>query len=376
MKRRVTISVLFVIIIIGVIFVSASAEAPRDIHLSWQNDPSNSITIMWRTNPDITESIVEYGLTSDYGESTIGMVHSYIYAKEEVVWHTVELINLLPNTTYHYRCGMPGEWSKDYIFTTAQEEDKRVSFKFAVFGDSRGGYDILADIFKKVKAEGVKFIIFTGDLTDGGSQYEYNKWFKAGEGIFTEIPLISVHGNHEGMQNTYFDQFAFPGNEKWFSFDYANIHFIFLLTISEPYVVEQRSWLLKDLRGNTKPWIIAIGHKPAYAADINHGSTQYIIDYWVDVFERYGVDLYFNGHSHNYERTWPIRDGQINADGVRYITTGAAGAPLVGNGYDWWTALSESTYHYIVVTVRRSQIKAVVKRLDGSILDNFTLNRF
>jgi len=378
MVRKVKISVLFLMVIFSFFLfnVFAVAEVPWAVHLSWQDDPSTSITIMWRSNPNITESIVEYGLTPDYGEKMTGTVHGYTYVKEEVVWHTVELTSLIPDTTYHYRCGIPENWSEDYSFTTAPKKgDKRIFFKFAVFGDSRGGWDVLTDIFKKVKEEeGVKFILFSGDFTDGGSQYSYNKWFQAGEEILSEIPFMSVHGNHEAMQKTYFDQFAFPGNEKWFSLNYANIHFIFLLTISEAYVVEQRYWLLRDLRANKKPFVIAMGHKPAYSADTSHGSTQYIIDHWVDIFENYGINIYFNGHSHDYERTWPIRDGRIDEYGVIYVTSGGAGAPLVDSRYNWWTAFSESCYHYAIITVRQSKISIAVKRLDGSTLDSFTIS--
>lgn len=362
-------------VVLGIAMGAMAAEAPWAIHLSWQHDPTTTMTIMWRTDPEITESVVEYGPTPEYGEVVTGATYTYTYAGKEIRWHTVELVGLSPGTTYHYRCGAPGYWSADHTFTTAPEDSPRLTYKFAVLGDSRGGYKVLGELLGLIAQEDVDFIIFTGDLTDGGSQYEYDRWFAAAEPVISEIPLISVHGNHEAMLPTYFEEFAFPGNEKWFSFDYGPVHFVFLLSISETYVVQQRPWLLADLRQSRSPWTIVVAHKPAYSADENHGPTRYVLDHWVDIFERFGVDLYFNGHAHDYERTWPIRGGRIDQEGVIYVTTGGAGAPLHRSGRDWWTAVSASVHHYIVVQVRAHQLRVVVKDLQGEPIDRFLLTK-
>lgn len=367
--------VLWAAVMVAVGLLAAGA-GPWAIHLSWQHDPATTMTIMWRTTPEITESIVEYGLSPEFGQRATGTRHSYTSGREEVVWHTVELTDLAPHTTYYYRCGAPGYWSDTYSFTTAPAaNDPRANFTFAVFGDSRGGYTVLAQVFQRVKEAGVRFIVFTGDFTNGGAQYEYNQWFKAGEGVLESIPFMSVHGNHEMMKNTYFDQFAFPGNERWFSYDYGPIHFVHLLSQTEDYAVQQRPWLIKDLKTTLQSWKIVVAHDPAYSAGQEHGSTQFVLDHWVDVFERFYVDLYFCGHDHDYERTWPIRDGRIDAEGVIYIVAGSAGAPLVEASRDWWTAVSESTYHYCLVNVRPSQLQVTVYRLDGSVLDALTLRK-
>ncbi|MHA1304834.1 MAG: fibronectin type III domain-containing protein, partial [Candidatus Heimdallarchaeaceae archaeon] len=65
----------------------------RNIHLSWQNNSSTTITVSWRT-VDEGPSIVEYGLTTSYGQRVTG---------DNGIFHHVELTNLQPNTVYHYR---------------------------------------------------------------------------------------------------------------------------------------------------------------------------------------------------------------------------------------------------------------------------------
>ncbi len=130
-------------------------------------------------------------------------MESYTYARGQVAWHTVEITGLAPGTTYHYRCGGPGGWSGDYSFTTAPEYGPRNLLRIAVFGDSRGGWDTLQQVFQAVKKERADLIVFTGDFTNGASQYEYDKFFAAGAGVLEGIPFMPVHGNHEMGLQTY-----------------------------------------------------------------------------------------------------------------------------------------------------------------------------
>ncbi len=367
---------LWVLVAIVFLGLTGLAEGPWFIHLSWQHNPATTITIMWRSSPSVTESVVEYGLTPEFGKTVTGTRVTYTALRQEIVWHVVELTDLLPNTTYYYRCGAPGYWSGVYSFTTAPAPgDPSASFSFGIYGDSRGGYKVSGQILKALQEKGVRFIVFTGDFTNGAGQSEYDMWFKEAGEVLAFIPFMPVHGNHEMMKNTYFDQFALPGNEMWFSYDYGFVHFVHLLSQTEDYALQQRGWLLRDLKSTTLPWKIVIAHHPAYSAGKEHGCTQFVLDHWVDVFERCNVSIYFAGHDHIYERTWPIRNGRIDASGVVYVVTGGGGAPLHEAGRDWWTAVSESTYHYCVVDVQPSLLQVTAYRLDGSILDTFTLRK-
>lgn len=363
-----------VIALLALFAVAIWANGPWSIHLSWQRDPATTITIMWRTSPEITESVVEYGLTPEYGQVAYGTRFSYTAARQEVVWHMVELTNLKPNATYHYRCGAPGYWSRDFTFTTAPPAGDTVTqFTFGVIGDTQGGYSVTKEIFRALQQAGVRFILMTGDFTQGAGQVEFDKWFEAAGEVLASIPFIPCHGNHEMLKNTYFDQFALPGNEKWFSYDYGPVHFVHLFSQNEDYVLQQRGWLLKDLCTTSQPWKIALAHHPAYNSGTQHGCTPYVLDHWVDVFERCGLDIYFAGHEHIYERTWPIKQGRIDYSGVVYVITGSAGAEFRTPGREWWTAASDACYCYILVDVMPGRLRVTAYRLDGSVIDSFTL---
>jgi len=366
------------ILILGVQFTFVAAEDfPRAVHLSWQNDPSTTMTIMWRSLTG-AEGILEYGKNPEYTNSAESETHSYRFGRTEVYWHTAEITGLEPYTTYHYRVKTSEPWeSEDYTFRTAPVKgDQEIPFRFAVMCDAQGGYDNQRKAFEMVKEENVDFILYLGDFTDTGNQEEWDIWFKTGEGVLSEVPLMSVHGNHEGDRITYWEQVALPGNERWFSFDYGNTHLVFLLTLTQNFALEQRPWIIEDLQENNNTWTIAMGHKPIYSAVINKPEYQFLRDYWLDVFEISGVDLYFAGHNHCYERTHPIKNGSINEKGIIHIVHGPSGDKFYSCEDRWWTAVIEpNTPMYSIYSVDESQIKGVAKRLDGSLVDEFIISK-
>jgi len=263
--------------------------------------------------------------------------------------------------------------SEDHTFKTAVSKWDNTPFKFAVMCDVQGGYDNFEKVLKEVEKEKADFLLYLGDFTTSEAQMEYDKWFESGKEIFSEIPMMSVRGNVD-KDPIYLEQFAFPGNERWFSIDYGSVHFIFLSTMTEAEAVEQRPWLLKDLRENNNTWTIALGHKPIFGSGAQNGPELYLVDHWVDIFEKYGVDLYLNGHEHSYERTWPLKKGKIDREGVIYITNGSVGNEFYPAVETWLTAKAEGVLCYTVFSVEDSKIKGIVKYFeDGSVVDEFEL---
>lgn len=74
---------------------------------------SSTATIGWLTDQNST-SVVEYGITADYGSS--------VSDTAEVASHSINLTGLTPNTTYHYRVSSTSStgtsYSEDYVFRT------------------------------------------------------------------------------------------------------------------------------------------------------------------------------------------------------------------------------------------------------------------
>ena len=66
-------------------------------------------------------------------------------------------------------------------------------------------------------------------------------------------------------------------------------------------------------------WKFALFHHPAYPASPDYkGIDQSIIANWVPILEQNRVDMVFVGHQHQYMRTHPVFQGEIQSDPGRY----------------------------------------------------------
>ena len=72
------------------------------------------------------------------------------------------------------------------------------------------------------------------------------------------------------------------------------------------------------------------------------------------LFVQSAVDIVFAGHEHTYKR--------LDKDGVRYVVTGGAGAPL-------YSAFN----HFMLIDVNGKQIAAKIVDRDGVLRDEFTM---
>lgn len=129
-------------------------------------------------------------------------------------------------------------------------------------------------------------------------------------------------GNHErvgvnGDTSPYLEIFTLPtqaeaggiasGTERYYSFDYGDIHFVCLDSDTNNDSVAAMTWLENDLAANDKTWLVAFWHHPPYTNGSHNsddeGSLVDMRENFVPILEAYGVDMVFTGHSHSYERS-------------------------------------------------------------------------
>ena len=341
---------------------------PRHIHLSWESDPSRSVTVTWRTE-SVEPSVVEYGPDESYGLSASGIPGEL---------HHVELSGLSPSTLYHYRCGHTGSWSHDLNFTTGPS-DPSEGFVFAVVGDDRSGYDVRRSISLAILDAGASFVLHTGDLVStGGELSQWERWFESHRELLSHTVMMPAIGNHEENAPEYFEQFALPGNEQWYSFDYGNVHFV-ALTTEYQLTGSQLDWLEDDLASTNATWKFVYFHRPMYSSGSAHGSDLGVRRAWESVLNRYHVDLAFCGHNHIYERTLPVRGGQVvDADGgIIHITAAGGGAGLhsVASPRDSWSAVALSEHHYLLFAVKGGMLDFQARLPGGMVFDDFELRK-
>lgn len=157
---------------------------------------------------------------------------------------------------------------------------------------------------------------------------------------------------------------------------------------------EQYQWLAADLakvdRKKT-PWVFAMSHRPMYSSE-TASYQKNVRNAWEALMLENGVDAYFSGHIHWYERLFPIGNNTLDMASVKsndtyytnpgvsmtHIINGMAGnieshstirsAPL-----NITNVLNQKDYGFSKMTVSPSKMTWQFVKGDGTIGDKFSL---
>jgi len=358
------------------------------------------VVISWVTDGP-AHSEVRYSSDQSYASTAIATDTVY----DGKYWHSATIPNLTPGTTYYYKVYSAGEdltpWPQ-LSFSTAPEVTA-TQFTFAVLGDSRPLNDNLPPsegaraVAAQMGQHRFDFALHTGDIVYSGgdcfgSDSSWNQYIIAFFDLYREIighvPLFPSVGNHElngGMcgYRGYTDVFHLPANapagdeEEYYSFNWGSAHFVALdSNQSIRPGSAQYAWLVSDLQSSTQPWKFVFFHHPLYSSG-SHGGSLSLRRNLLPVFETYGVDAVFTGHDHHYERSCPILDDACTTSqkgGVVYYVAGGAGAPLYRTDGGWFTAYSDSVYHFLLVDVSGCRLEINALDMDGNVFDRYEIN--
>src|SRR5262249_12841171 len=153
----------------------------------------------------------------------------------------------------------------------------------------------------------------------------------------------------EQNADNYYHFFPLPNNGAWYSFDWANAHFICLDSNQElGEDTEQYRWLEKDVAASRAEWKVVFFHHPLFSAHptrpINANRWS-----WQPLFQRMGVPVVLTGHDHFYERCLPIGSATAATPETTWqFTTGGGGAPLYPIEPRIYTAVAQSVHHYVI----------------------------
>lgn len=265
--------------------------------------------------------------------------------------------------------------------------------RILAFGDSGDGGRNQRALRDVMLTHQFDVFLHLGDIAyDNGtfSEFESNA-FGVYRDIMDVIPTFPAIGNHEyntANGQPYVDVYYLfeqalreEHQERYYSFDYGNVHFSvldsnpeMLGTISASAADDMADWLRDDLMRSSAPWKIVLCHHPFYSSG-DHGSTSALQRQIMPILEETGVDLVLVGHDHDYERTVPILAGAEAASDPRaivYVVAGAGGAGLYSVSGDWFTAASnDSTHSFLSFTVDGCNGHGEAIAQDGSTLDTF-----
>jgi predicted phosphodiesterase len=243
-------------------------------------------------------------------------------------------------------------------------------FTFVVFGDNRPSNPRKGQppIFRKILSQIAKFqpafVVNTGDCIYGAPtlkqvEKQYKDYKDTVSSLLTSPVYLTV-GNHEIQgSKQYQDFFEKELGGLYYSFDFGNSHFTFLNSeiVGQEHKItgEQLEWLKQDLyKARAACHKFVFIHQPLYPVNGHKGRC---LDKYPDerdalhkLFVRNRVTAVFAGHEHLFHSE--------QRNGVWYIITGGAGAPLYPS-----YKLEGDFNHYVVVSVKGKEVEIVVIKL-------------
>ena len=416
--------------------VFGASPTTDHVHVSWAGPTDTTVAVIWRSDTGTLASSLLIGTdqaaVAAANDATTDVArhdgHTVLYsgttsAATAERLHEVHVCGLTAGTTYYYRVGGVGHWSDVLSVSTGPAVGSTAMWSFGVTGDSRGndltsgpGDDAFAIAQHRLSDRAVDFEVFTGDAVFlGTAQNLWNLWFEGTDGTFGVQDFMAHHalmmsnGNHDLLVINYLVQFAMPQDvsagenpdgEEWYSFDYANAHFVVLndtVTNASTIAGAEANWLESDLSAVDRtrtPWIFAVHHQALFTCGSTHSPDTTARDAWQPIFDAHNVDIALEGHNHVYERTLPILgttgtmanvaphgamgeptvSGGIPS-GTVYVVAGGAGAPL----YPIDTTACPATHtgvserNYMTVEIAGTSIHVTTRdTLTDAIIDEMT----
>lgn len=392
---------LFIFFFVGFLLVSATLTKEKSlsiVYLTWMHDPTTTMTVQWHSSDQAPSSQVLY---RKMGEAEWRKKEGIYDAldRTNLLVHTVELDELEPDAMYQFKIAGKKE---TFLFRTLPKTLVR-PVKFAVGGDAYFYLSVLRRMNEQIASCDPDFVVVGGDIayTNGvrgafkGKGWQIKRWrtflkewkkqMIASDGRM--IPIVATLGNHDvkaiapkpmSEHLLFYDLFAMP--EKGVPFrtiDAGDYLSLFLLDTGHSYNIEgqQTSWLKRSLseRENVQ-YKMAAYHIAAYPSVYPYGgqTPNKIRLFWNPLFERYHLNVAFEHHNHAYKRTFPLKRGEIDPDGVVYMGDGSWGVTPRKPRKMWYLASAAQENAVCLVTLKPDNALVESLNIKGQVLDSLT----
>jgi 3',5'-cyclic AMP phosphodiesterase CpdA len=285
---------------------------------------------------------------------------------------------LAPGTAYTYRWESDGRIGPSAEFRTPPASSPR--FAFGVISDFGVPTPAAQANLKRLSEDSIDFAITTGDNAQlHAAEQEYRDYvIEPLRKLISTRPFWPAIGNHdyENLHN-YLRYFALPPPERYYSFTYGGV--LFMALDSNRYDTGQKAWMRAELKQSQARCKVAYFHHPLWSSGSGYRSRvrKRRREKIAAILERGGVDLVFNGHVQNYERSKPLRGGRINRRrGIVYVVTGGGGAHLnrfVTRRKPRWSARRGLFHERLRVTATDHRLVGRAIDTGGNTRDRFTV---
>jgi hypothetical protein len=323
------------------------------------------VNVLWRTDVE-GDSLVEWGETEALGH--------HVRDRSMTKNHEMYVGGLAPGAEYFYRVRSCLDETTTASFRTAPEPG--TPFSFVAFSDNQSGWETFTEIVPLMIEKDPWLAVSSGDsVDDGWNEPDFQQQlFGPGAELWRKAPLYVGIGNHEANSPLFYDSFHFPNDdEPYYSFAYGNVFFVGLaldtMHIALPGT-PQYEFLVETLNSPeavAADFRVAFFHTPPYTEGWEGYDGDWVVRQFIlPAMEDLGVDVYFNGHTHDYER------GYLN--GVNSYIIGGA-----GGGLDSWArdvphiTVYQAVHHFLHVTVDGPTMTLDAIGMDGEVFDTNTI---
>jgi len=261
---------------------------------------------------------------------------------------------------------------------------------FVEYGDTRTNPDRHLAVVTQFSKDNPELVIHTGDLWDGYTQSQFLNIITSQANIKALLyanKFLVARGNHESESAVLaFTPSIVLNKSILYSFKEGECFFVCMgydPGLNNTYLLTQ----LSSLEAQTSTWKIVYAHKPVYSTG-SHGADGItsegtsVVNFRA-LCDSFGVNLYFSGHDHIYERTKLIYKGMVvdtsnnipnSKKGTIYIVDGCGGAPTypMSQTPPFWRKIGLSGVdNYGFIQSNKDSLVCTIKSNNGTVLDRF-----
>lgn len=411
-------------------FFSQSTKL-RHVYLTYQHDPSKTITINIQGIKTPSLLSVHYGVISQQPEHYARYTHKVIARAESSlhlpdgrqIYH-VELKDLLPGATYYFTItDGKNVLCPQYSFRTIPQDNK-TPLVFVEGGDWETTPQARSLAIQASRSNPYAALLggdYPKNVFGKGNYIKWDEWLdQYTETMVTPeghlIPMVMAIGNHEvigGFDQSkeaapFFFHYFRQGNqgESYFFLPFGKRMGLYVLDSGHAASHDgvQLYWLIETLEATQSfPVKMAMYHVPIYPSlrfvekDLLYQSCKGLVDFfrgsmyasklyspkslegkkhWLPIFDHYGLTVAFEHHDQTLKRTKLLKQGKEDPQGTLYLGDGGWGPaiqypPLQGYLRSHFATIQGKVHFFWSVTILEEKIIYKAITATGEVLDQY-----